>query len=323
LLFIRSCADLDHSSLIARLFWFIILLVAAWFFPDGFYDVYVNIARVISGFFLVLQVIILVDFAYRWNEDWLSDEKQYYKGILFVASLLYIGSLVLLVFLFIWFSSSGCRLETFFIVWTLIMTLIISLLSVWERVTDNNRGGLLPAGIITLYSYYLCWSSLSDNPSTCNTMNSDDTVHLVIGLIIAGASVSYAGYSIYSSDLMGGQHDESVRSSLDLEANKDEKSEAAIPKSPSINKKSEVHVDDETVKRNKKFHLCMAVSAMYMAMLLTNWGSRDRAEDDTSSSSYDISRENMWIKIVTQWITIGTYGWTLLAPVILPDRDWS
>jgi len=47
---------------------------------------------------------------------------------------------------------------------------------------------------------------------------------------------------------------------------------------------------------------------------------------------YDPGQENatvdsglaaVWVKIVSSWICIGLYVWTLVAPILLPDRDWN
>jgi serine incorporator 1/3 len=32
---------------------------------------------------------------------------------------------------------------------------------------------------------------------------------------------------------------------------------------------------------------------------------------------------SMWIKIISSWIGVALYGWSLLAPMILTDRDFS
>ncbi len=49
---------------------YLFLLVLSWLIPNPFYEVYVHIARVISGIFLFLQILILLDFAISWAEDW-------------------------------------------------------------------------------------------------------------------------------------------------------------------------------------------------------------------------------------------------------------
>jgi hypothetical protein len=66
--------------------------------------------------------------------------------------------------------------------------------------------------------------------------------------------------------------------------------------------------DDDALaqsKRGVKFHFVMAASAMYMAMLLTSWGSFQEVEESEtgipSPVAYDLNVESMWIKIVTQW----------------------
>lgn len=54
--------------------------------------------------------------------------------------------------------------------------------------------------------------------------------------------------------------------------------------------------------RNRKFHYILAAASMYMAMLLTNWGSTQGSihtaqGDDTA---YNQSVESMWIKMATR-----------------------
>jgi len=73
--------------------------------------------------------------------------------------------------------------------------------------------------------------------------------------------------------------------------------------------------------RNAKFHFIMASGCMYMAMILTNWSSRQEVEDNTTS--YDVGAETMWIKIVSQWLTCLLYIWSLAAPLLLKDREFS
>jgi hypothetical protein len=64
---------------------------------------------------------------------------------------------------------------------------------------------------------------------------------------------------------------------------------------------------------------------MYMAMLLSNWGSSQQASETQSDESiaYDLSTESMWIKFITQWITCILYLWSIMAPVLWTSRDWS
>jgi len=67
------------------------------------------------------------------------------------------------------------------------------------------------------------------------------------------------------------------------------------------------------------FHLIFALASAYVAMLFTNWNLNDVGED----LSIDKGWTSAWIKIVTQWFTFLLYGWTMVAPSILSDRDFS
>ena len=32
---------------------------------------------------------------------------------------------------------------------------------------------------------------------------------------------------------------------------------------------------------------------------------------------------SVWVKVVSQWVTVGLYCWTLVAPLLFPDRDFN
>lgn len=66
------------------------------------------------------------------------------------------------------------------------------------------------------------------------------------------------------------------------------------------------------------FHLIFALASMYSAMLLTGWGNSHVEEDVV-----DVGWSSVWVRIITQWITAILYIWSLVAPYILPDRDFS
>jgi len=113
-LYSTSCQKLDQGFWLPKIFCLLVILILAYLIPDDFYDVYTHIARVVGGIFLLLQIIILIDFAYAWNEDWNSDEKNWKFAIIFVSILFFAASVVLLVFMFIWFAGGSCGLEKFF-----------------------------------------------------------------------------------------------------------------------------------------------------------------------------------------------------------------
>lgn len=75
------------------------------------------------------------------------------------------------------------------------------------------------------------------------------------------------------------------------------------------------------------------MAAMYIAMLLTDWqylrmkpssdGSLpgDGQLPDTPQDIY-IGRSEiaMWMRVISSWFSFLLYAWSLLAPVLMPDR---
>ncbi|KAI0805945.1 serine incorporator-domain-containing protein [Irpex lacteus] len=79
------------------------------------------------------------------------------------------------------------------------------------------------------------------------------------------------------------------------------------------------------------FHIIFAIGAMYVAMLLTDWSvhiphflirSGSAPTDPGQDSDVYIGRSEvaMWMRVVSSWVCMLLYMWSLLAPVLMPDR---
>jgi hypothetical protein len=66
------------------------------------------------------------------------------------------------------------------------------------------------------------------------------------------------------------------------------------------------------------FHLIFALASMYIAMLMTGWGAVEQEKD-----RMDVGWTSVWVKTGAEWVTAALYTWTLVAPALLPDRDWG
>ena len=73
------------------------------------------------------------------------------------------------------------------------------------------------------------------------------------------------------------------------------------------------------------YHVMMAMCSLYMAMLLTNWSSLPAEMVGLPSSQVeDVNMQSFWVKIVSQWICLLIYAWTLLAPYLMRNhRDFG
>jgi hypothetical protein len=69
------------------------------------------------------------------------------------------------------------------------------------------------------------------------------------------------------------------------------------------------------------FHVLMMFACMYYSVLMTNWG--DAHIDDDSSDIFSSNTLNYWIKISAHWACFLIYIFSLVGPLLFPDRDFS
>lgn len=69
------------------------------------------------------------------------------------------------------------------------------------------------------------------------------------------------------------------------------------------------------------FHLTMCLAGMYLAMLLTNWGSAEGSGEP--SSNPEASKTSMWVRIASQFAINLLYGWILVAGFCFPNREFG
>lgn len=43
---------------------------------------------------------------------------------------------------------------------------------------------------------------------------------------------------------------------------------------------------------------------------------------NSSLETVNSNTASMWVKIVSSWVCASLYGWTLVAPLALPDREF-
>ena len=342
LLLIPLFSRLDRLSWLWHYTYFIGLLVACWAIPSPFYDqAWVNIARFLSFFFLFFSVVILIDFAYEWNEAWTSEARPYFTAVLAIAATLLAGCIVLWVFYFIWFAGSGCHRNQFFVSWTIIECVIATALAI-SPVAEGN-GGILPASVLSLYMTWLAYSGLESDPSTCNSISNQDTLHLILGLIIGALSLIYAAWNVSTNNTLFGGEDgipdmegqavggaPAAKVVGDVEMANRAQVEAAngvggvgggggvADASASIDENARL-----LARRNLRVHLLMCMASAYTAMLLTNWGSSQQASDGGGGQqAYDQGTESVFIKFATQWLAFLTFVWSLIAPKVLTNREF-
>jgi len=272
--------------------------------------------------FLLMQVLLLIDFGYSWNEKWIeydeaSDNESccgWKLAVLLSAALLYIGSITSWVLMFLWFGPQNCPGQQTLISVTIILCVALTAISC-SKIAPH--GTLLTSAVVTAYCSFLCYSGLSSSSNAaCNpyAVRSEGVLQLIGGLLIAALSMASTAYSWAGSKaaLIGRGSGSSLTAPLDASAGGATSSTAASS-------------DEEEIEAESwwYFHLMMTACSLYMAMLLTDWSSQ-LATDPPSLDGGVGNDVSFYVKFSSQWVCFLLYGWTLLAPYLLREhRDFG
>ncbi|CAL8339053.1 serine incorporator 2 [Gadus morhua] len=334
----------DCRAAVQNGFWFFKFLmligitVGAFFIPDGmFHTVWFYFGAVGSFIFIIIQLILLIDFAYSWNKVWVEnaedgENKGWFAGLLFFTVLHYALAFTALVLFYVYYTKpDDCTEHKVFISLNLIFCIIISVVSVLPKVQEAQPlSGLLQSSLISLYTMYVTWSAMTNNPNrNCNPSllslvsnvtsaqpvpgTNPETLQLwdaqsVVGLVIFLFCTLYA--SIRSSS------NTQVNKLMQTEEGGGSGGEGVVGEDGLLRA---VDNEEEAVSYSYSFfhfHLCLA--SLYIMMTLTNW-----YQPDTSVQKMSNSMPAVWVKIASSWLGLALYLWTLLAPLVFPDREFN
>ncbi|XP_031774182.1 probable serine incorporator isoform X5 [Apis florea] len=339
IIMIRVRSSRDPRAPIQNGFWAIKYLliiggiIGAFFIPEKSFGTTWMYFGMIGGFlFIIIQLILIVDFAHSWADVWVrnyeeTESKGWYAALLGATLFNYIVSITGIVLLFIYFTQgNNCDLNKFFISVNLILCVIASIISILSNVQEHNpRSGLLQSSVVSLYVVYLTWSGISNSPDhKCNPgflkiiLNDADSRNRVafdkesiIGLIIWFSCVLYSSLSTASKS-----------SKITMSENilvKDNGAEGRNADSETGNEAKVWDNEEDSVAYNWSFfHLTFALATLYVMMTLTNW-----YQPNSNLDTLNANIASMWVKIISSWMCLGLYIWSLIGPVVLPNRDFS
>jgi serine incorporator 1/3 len=325
---------------------YLFLVAGFCFVPNDplFSAIYLNIARVGGCLFILFQQVVFVDLAHNWNDGWVeksnqaeSEEigsgKKWLMAILVSAASLFMVSFVGWVLLFYFFD--GCSTNVAFISVTIVLSLLVTIAQLW-----GTEGSLLASSLISAYATMLCYNAVARNPDVvCNPqLGKDDALSIVIGVGLTVVSLGYVGWSTTADRTLGGKQsggDEHISAvGLSQPPAEGEKSKVGgvvinyqshttdsndVADAPEENGMEEGPIPN-TFSNNWKLNVALAVVTCWFSMALTGWGS---IQANGNVADPQVGRVNMWIIIASQWVALLLYSWTLVAPRLFPDRDFS
>ncbi len=360
---------LNREAWPAKFGMYFILLAIITFLPVSplFSPLYLTLFRIGAMIFIFIQQVILIDIAYNWNEmlvlkadeadneEWGSGKK-WLQLIIAISLTLYGASIVGISLLYKYFS--GCAENTIVVTLTLFQILVVTVIQLFY----SEEGSTLTTAVLSAYSTYLAYSTLSKNPNAmCNpTLGSEDVSGIVIGLVLTMVSLAWTGWSWtaesridsvnsleVTNSLNGvgtaigvggngggtGVGGESMRMSQSANLNldvpfldPDERPTTGVVMQSASGEGYEDMVSSSSSSGLWKLNVIMALISCWVAASLTGWGSITggigEAGEHTAANPL-VGRLNMAMIAVSQNIAIGLYLWTLVAPRLFPDRDFS
>jgi hypothetical protein len=69
-----------------------------------------------------------------------------------------------------------------------------------------------------------------------------------------------------------------------------------------------------------KLNIILALMSCWFAMALTSWGS---VQTGGNAANPSVGRVGMWMVVASQWVILALYLWTLVAPTLFPNREFS
>eukprot|EP01059_Diplonema_ambulator_P025405 TRINITY_DN42441_c0_g1_i1.p1 TRINITY_DN42441_c0_g1~~TRINITY_DN42441_c0_g1_i1.p1 ORF type:complete len:439 (+),score=146.42 TRINITY_DN42441_c0_g1_i1:47-1363(+) len=277
---------------------FVVLLIVTMFIPNDFFHFYAQLCIGGSAIFLVLQVILLIDFIYGWNDSWArksEDEPRWATYLVMLTILFYLAGTAVIIVMFVEFlNDDSCFRNWVFISTCLVMGILYTMLSV-----RMPHGSIFVSSIVYLYTSIICFSAIRNgDSSTCNNLPVDTSGGITWTLV---ATSAFVGISIAWASVSAG----SQRQAMSLTGDADWES--------------------EDVKQSKNylfFHCVMVLGSMYMSMILTNW--KINPDEELNGPAIAHGEAMMWVQIASEWLATIAFIWTLLAPVYCcKDRDFD
>jgi hypothetical protein len=296
--------------------------------PNSFFHGYASFARYVSVIFLFYQALLMLIVAYKINNKLVGNYDEEDRGakcnamiLIGITGFLTVLNIIFISFQYKWFG--GCAYNDVIISVTLIMSVLFYGAIFLKPREDAS---ILTSTIVVSYILYLNYSALSSDPASCNPMkesSSNTLMNIIFGLFFTMISL----VSISTSVKKTGEGN--VTTAMNGAMMEDEEGQELLPRNKSVGDRTfrgktysaeEMHVFPISTA-TILFQALLVLSSVYYAMLLTNWGSPQTFGDSTDF--YAANNTSYWVKLVAEWLTMAVYTFSLVAPLIFPDRQFG
>jgi len=272
--------------------------------------------------------MLLVDFAHNWAEKWIGNMEEAEEGdrtwfgLLLSSTIALLSiSVILTILMGVFFckNAGDCQRNVAAVTINSILCFVICALSIHPKIQEvNPKSGLLQGAVIAAYSTYLVFSAMLSSNDSCNpwiVSASASNISVAIGACFTIIAVCYTTVSaakfVGDNEVATPESEPLVKAEEGETKSEDDKEEPV----------SKVDANEPVGYSFTKYHLIFMLGAFYIAMLMSDW--KTVYHPSTSGASVDSGLAAVWVKIITSWICVALYVWTLVAPLVMPDRDFS
>jgi serine incorporator 1/3 len=336
----------------------LLLVVLTFFIPEGFFQIWGNYFAFLGAMlFVLLGLILLVDLAHTWAELCLqkieNDESRVWRSLLIGSTLgMYLAAIAMTIVMYIYFSASGCAMNQAAISINLVLLLVVSIISIQPAVQEfNPKAGLAQAAMVAVYGTYLTMSAVSMEPDdrSCNPLvraRGARTATIVLGAVVTMLTIAYTttraatqGFALGSNGAQNNytqlQNDDfehglvtqqpSTRRAIRSDALRAAVEAGSIPAS-ALDESDDESDDEREAKDDERgstqynyslFHVIFLMATCWVATLLTQ---DMNGYKDSDFAPVGRSYWASWIKIISAWVCYAIYVWSLIAPVMMPER---
>ncbi len=283
--------------------------------------------------FLLLQAVLLIDFAYTVAallldaaEDGSECSRRTLIGSTLALAAATLAALAALPFFFV------ARLERALVGGAALLALAMAICSVLPAVQEGNPGsGLFQSSFVALYSTLLVASAFIADAAGGGGGSATPMGELLVtnfmaivsyGMVIYNALTSSNSMTRVDGRTDGGAAAKGASLPALLE------SAAAATASQLVEEEDAEAAADNAIAGAydyAAFHLVLALAAIYTILLVTDWAKGGPAA--TAGGLRALPRialtftsASYWVRIASSWLTSALYLWTLFAPIILEDR---
>ena len=172
--------------------------IGAFFIPHGgFGPTWMHFGMIGGFMFIIIQLVLIIDFAHSWAESWgeyhkqvcqrflcvathllyfshfQSNDSSWFYALLAITGFFYLLTLVVIILGYTYYTGSvvgQCKLHEFFITFNMLLCCVLTVTSVLPKVQEAlPNSGLLQSSFVSLYMMYLTVSAMSNQPDpNCN-----------------------------------------------------------------------------------------------------------------------------------------------------------